>query len=356
MDAVHDALEHELEDDPSVFLAGIDVGAGGNVFAITRGLWERWPDRVRDTPISETASIGMAVGAAMVGMRPVVEIMYLDFIGVCLDQLLNQAAKLRYMSGGAVTLPLVVRTQFGSGRSSGSQHSQSLEALLAHIPGLTVVMPSTAADAYGLLACRHPAIPTRSSSSRTGCSTGARSRESVATTSYRSARARSSGRGRDLTIVTMSRMVHEALAAADELERAGIDAEVIDLRTISPLDWPLVRSSLDKTGRLLIAHDAVTDFGVGAEIAARAADDGVLEPRRSGSPRRRAIHPGAVRSRARTRVGAWVSSDRRRGPRTHRSLTPGVTAGSPTTMVCDAFSASISSAPKPASSSTSAVC
>ena len=144
--ALHDALA----DDENVFLAGIDV-AGGNVFGITRGLSDEFPGRVLDTPISETAIMGLGVGAAMAGLRPVVELMYLDFLGVCFDQLLNQAAKLRFMTGGAVTVPLVVRTQFGSGRSSGSQHSQSLETLLAHVPGLTVVMPSSGADMYGLL-------------------------------------------------------------------------------------------------------------------------------------------------------------------------------------------------------------
>ncbi|MBV8950242.1 MAG: 2-oxoisovalerate dehydrogenase, partial [Actinobacteria bacterium] len=151
MDAIRAALEVELARDERVFVAGIDVGTGGNVFGLTRGLHDRFGDRVRDTPISETAVVGLGVGAAMAGMRPVVELMYLDFLGVCLDQLLNQAAKLPFMTGGAAAMPLTVRTQFGAGRSSGSQHSQSLEALLAHIPGLTVVMPSTPADTYGLL-------------------------------------------------------------------------------------------------------------------------------------------------------------------------------------------------------------
>ena len=151
MDAIRPALEAELAADERVFVAGIDVAAGGNVFGLTRGLHERFGERVRDTPISETAIVGLGVGAAMAGMRPVVELMYLDFVGVCLDQLLNQAAKLPFMTGGAAEMALTVRTQFGAGRSSGSQHSQSLEALLAHIPGLTVVMPSTPADTYGLL-------------------------------------------------------------------------------------------------------------------------------------------------------------------------------------------------------------
>ena len=134
-----------------MFVAGVDVGKGGNVFALTRGLHAKWPDRLLDTPISETAVMGLAVGGAMAGMTPVVELMYLDFLGVCFDQILNQAAKLRFMTGGKARMGLVIRTQFGGGRSSGSQHSQSLEALLAHVPGLTVVMPSTPADTYGLL-------------------------------------------------------------------------------------------------------------------------------------------------------------------------------------------------------------
>ena len=143
MDAIREGLRRALEDDESVFLAGIDVAAAGNVFSLTRGLAQEWPDRVRDTPISETAIAGLGVGAAMAGLHPVVEIMYLDFIGVCFDQILNQAAKMRYMTGGAARVPLTIRSQFGAGRSSGSQHSQSLEAILAHIPGLTVVMPSS---------------------------------------------------------------------------------------------------------------------------------------------------------------------------------------------------------------------
>jgi 2-oxoisovalerate dehydrogenase E1 component len=213
--------------------------------------------------------------------------MYLDFIGVCLDQLLNQAAKIRYMTGGAVTVPLTVRTQFGSGRSSGSQHSQSLEVLLAHIPGLTVMMPSTPSDAYGLLrsAIQDPnpviVIDNRSLYGMRGprCARG----HTVAIGSAVVRRA-----GQDLTIVSYSRMVHESLRAADVLAGRGIDVEVIDLRTISPLDWPTVLTSIKKTGRLLVAHEAVTDFGVGAEIAARAAGDGFwsldVPIRRVGAP------------------------------------------------------------------------
>jgi 2-oxoisovalerate dehydrogenase E1 component len=228
---------------------------------------------VRDTPISETAVIGTAVGAAMAGMRPVVEVMYFDFIGVCLDQLMNQAAKLRFMTGGAVSLPLVVRTQFGAGRSSGSQHSQSLESLLAHIPGLTVVMPSTPAETYGLLrsAIRDPNpvifIENRLMYGRKG----PRPDPSTLVPLGKAAVRRE---GTDVTLVSYSRMVHDCLAAADQVAGEGISVEVIDLRTIAPLDTETVLRSLAKTNRLVIAHEAVTQFGVGAELAATAAREG----------------------------------------------------------------------------------
>ena len=273
MDAVRGALELELATDDRVFLAGIDVGVGGNVFGLTRGLRDRFGERVRDTPISESAIVGLGVGAAMAGMRPVVEVMYLDFVGVCLDQLLNQAAKLPFMTGGSAQMGLTVRTQFGAGRSSGSQHSQSLEVLLAHIPGLSVVMPSTPADTYGLLRAaiqdpnpvvfienrllygmRGPAPPT-----------------DFLVPLGRSVVVRP---GSDITVVSISRMVHEATAAAEELSGDGVSVEVIDLRTVAPLDMGPVLESVHKTSRILIAHEAVVPFGIGAEIAARVAREG----------------------------------------------------------------------------------
>lgn len=272
MDAIHDALEAELASDERVFVAGIDVGAGGNVFALTRGLQARFGRRVRDTPISETAIMGLGVGAAMAGMRPVVELMYLDFVGVCLDQLLNQAAKLPFMTGGAAQMNLTVRTQFGAGRSSGSQHSQSLEALLAHIPGLTVVMPSTPADTYGLLRAAisdpNPVIfiENRLLYGRKGPRPPADHLVPIG----RSHMVRT---GTDATVVSVSRMVHEALAAADSVAEEGISVEVIDLRTVAPLDMVPILESVHKTGRLLIAHEAVVPFGIGAEIAAVVARD-----------------------------------------------------------------------------------
>jgi 2-oxoisovalerate dehydrogenase E1 component len=270
MDAIHAALESELAADDSVFVAGIDVGAGGNVFGLMRGLRDRFGDRVRDTPISETAIVGLGVGAAMAGMRPVVEVMYLDFLGVCLDQLLNQAAKLPFMTGGAAPMGLTVRTQFGAGRSSGSQHSQSLEVLLAHIPGLSVVMPSTPADTYGLLraaiADPNPVVfienrllyglkgpqPPPDHLVPIGASAVVRP-------------------GSDVTVVSVSRMVHEALAAAEQLAGEGVSVEVIDLRTVAPLDMVPVLDSVKRTGRLLVAHEAVVPFGIGAEVAATVA-------------------------------------------------------------------------------------
>lgn len=271
MDAIRMALEVELEVDPNVIVAGVDVGEGGNVFGLTRGLHERWPTRVRDTPISETAIVGLAVGAAMAGMRPVVELMYLDFLGVCFDQLLNQAAKLHFMTGGNAEMGLTVRTQFGAGRSSGSQHSQSLEALLAHIPGLTVVMPSTPADTYGLLrsAIRDP-NPVVFVENR--LLYGMKGPQPPKDHFVPIGKAAVRRRGRDITLVSVSRMVHEALAAADEVSSAGVDVEVIDLRTVAPLDIETVIDSFARTGRLLIAHEAVVDFGIGAEIAAKIAD------------------------------------------------------------------------------------
>jgi 2-oxoisovalerate dehydrogenase E1 component len=273
MDAVRTALEYELENDDRVFLAGVDVGAGGNVFGLTRGLQDRFGDRVRDTPISETAVVGLAVGAAMAGMRPVVELMYLDFLGVCLDQLLNQAAKLPFMTGGSAEMALTVRTQFGAGRSSGSQHSQSLEVLLAHIPGLTVVMPSTPSDTYGLLraAIEDPNpvvfIENRLLYGMKGPQPAADHMLPIG----RSAIVRS---GSDITVVSVSRMVHEAVAAAEELAGEGISVEVVDLRTVVPLDLEPVLASLHKTSRILIAHEAVVPFGIGAEIAATVAREG----------------------------------------------------------------------------------
>jgi 2-oxoisovalerate dehydrogenase E1 component len=273
MDAVRLALEGELDANPDMFVAGVDVGKGGNVFALTRGLHAKWPDRLLDTPISETAVMGLAVGGAMAGMTPVVELMYLDFLGVCFDQILNQAAKLRFMTGGKARMGLVIRTQFGGGRSSGSQHSQSLEALLAHVPGLTVVMPSTPADTYGLLRSairdQNPVVFIENRQLY-----GMKGPKPPADYLLPLGKAKVVRQGTDVTVVSVSRMVHEAVAAAETLAQRGISAEVIDLRTVAPLDKETILTSLSKTSRLLIAHEGVTDFGIGAEIAALAAYEG----------------------------------------------------------------------------------
>jgi 2-oxoisovalerate dehydrogenase E1 component len=267
MDAIRTALEAELAGDDRVFVAGIDVAAGGNVFGLTRGLHDRFGDRVRDTPISETAIMGLGVGAAMAGMRPVVELMYLDFVGVCLDQLLNQAAKMPFMTGGTAQMALTVRTQFGAGRSSGSQHSQSLEALLAHIPGLSVVMPSTPADTYGLLrAAIQDPNPVVFIENR--LLYGMKGPQPVSEHLLPIGRSAVVRPGSDVTVVSVSRMVHEAVAAAESLTGEGVSVEVIDLRTVAPLDLAPVLESVHKTSRLVIAHEAVVPFGIGAEIAA----------------------------------------------------------------------------------------
>ncbi len=271
--ALRRGLDDALGADERVVLAGIDVGAGGNVFGLTRGLAEKYPGRVWDTPIAETAICGLAVGAAMDGLSPVVEIMYLDFIGVCLDQILNQAAKLPFMTGGAASMGLTVRTQFGVGRSSGSQHSQSLEAIFAHIPGLVVVMPSSVQDHYGLLrsAIESPDpvifIENRMLYEASG---------PAFDDSYRAplGKARIARAGSDITIVASSHAVWTALEAATTLAAEGISAEVIDLRTISPWDKQTVLDSLAKTNRLLVHVEGVREFGVSAEIVATAADEG----------------------------------------------------------------------------------
>jgi 2-oxoisovalerate dehydrogenase E1 component len=243
------------------------------VFGLTRGLAEQFGNRVRDTPISETAVMGVGVGAAMAGMHPVVELMYLDFVGVCLDQLLNQAAKMPFMTGGAAPMALTVRTQFGAGRSSGSQHSQSLEALLAHIPGLTVVMPSTPADTYGLLraAIQDPNPVVFIENRLLYGMKGPRPPEEHVVPLGTSAVVRA---GTDVTLVSVSRMVHEALAAAEVLAGEGISVEVVDLRTVAPLDMTPILESVHRTSRLLIAHEAVVPFGIGAEISATVAREG----------------------------------------------------------------------------------
>jgi pyruvate dehydrogenase E1 component beta subunit len=258
-----------MREDERVIVLGEDVAEGGP-YLVTAGLAEEFGrDRVRNTPISEGAVCGVAIGAAQSGLRPVVEIMFIDFITLALDQLVNQAAKAHFMSGGQLSVPLVLRTQGGSGQRNGAQHSQSLEAWLTHVPGLKVVMPSGAADAAGLLqtalADPNPVVFVENKSLYFR-------REPVSDPPdpIPIGRAHTVRAGRDLTIVALSRMVGEAMEAADRLAREhGVEAEVIDPRTLVPLDLDTLARSLRRTGRAVIAHEAVTAGGFGAELAAQ---------------------------------------------------------------------------------------
>jgi pyruvate/2-oxoglutarate/acetoin dehydrogenase E1 component len=272
--AVNTALDEELAADPTVVLFGEDVGKPGGPFGASRGLRERHgATRVRDTPIAEGAITGVAVGAAMCGLRPVVEIMYFDFITLAMDQLVNQAAKMRYMSGGTLTVPMTLLTFCGAGRGSGPQHSQSLEAWLANVPGLTVVYPSNPADAKALLraSIRSDDPVVFIESSRLWTARGEMQADEPAVEIGRAAIARP---GRDLTIVSWGWALTRCVEAAGLLAGRGIDAEVVDLRTIMPLDREAVLESVGRTGRLMIVHDASGPYGPGAEISAVVAEHG----------------------------------------------------------------------------------
>jgi pyruvate dehydrogenase E1 component beta subunit len=266
--AVVEAQAQAMRDDPRVFVLGEDVAEGGP-YGTTAGLAEEFgAERVLNTPISESAICGVAVGAAQSGLRPIVEVMFIDFVTLALDQLVNQAAKAHAMSGGQLRVPLVLRTQGGAGRRWGAQHSQSLESWLTHIPGLKVVMPSRAADAAGLLASaiadpnpvvfvenkmlyfKREDVPKRPPPVPIGRAVVVRP-------------------GSDVTIVGLSRLVDEALVAAERLAGEGIEAEVIDPRTLVPLDLDTIVESVGRTNRLVIAHEAVEHGGFGAEIAAQ---------------------------------------------------------------------------------------
>jgi pyruvate/2-oxoglutarate/acetoin dehydrogenase E1 component len=274
MDAIREGIASEMRVDATVCLLGIDVGSSGGIFAVSRGLYEEFgAERIRDTPISEAAFVGAAVGAAATGLKPVVELMFMDFLGVCFDALLNQAAKLRYMTGGLLEFPLVVRTQIGAGQSSGAQHSQSLEAIVAHVPGLKVVMPATVEDAYDLMRAsirdRSPVvyIENRRLYGRRGLLPPAGDEPLPI------GRARVVRAGDDITIVAWSRMVEVSIAAADTLAAEGIEAEVIDMRSIVPMDVETIVRSVLGTGRAVVVHEAVVPFGAGAEVAARITEE-----------------------------------------------------------------------------------
>ena len=268
LQAITATLADAMRADPRVLVIGEDVAEGGP-WGATAGLAEEFGvERVRNTPISEAAICGIAIGAAQSGLCPVVEIMFVDFVTLALDQLVNQAAKAHFMSGGQLTVPLVLRTQGGAGQRGGAQHSQSLEAWLTHVPGLKVAMPSTAADAAGLLATAiadpNPVVFVENKTLYFRDEEVAADPEPVPF-----GRARLVRPGRDVTVVALSRLVHESLAAAEELAAEGIEAEVIDPRTLVPLDLEAIVESVSRTHRLVVAHEAVQHGGFGAEIVAQ---------------------------------------------------------------------------------------
>jgi acetoin:2,6-dichlorophenolindophenol oxidoreductase subunit beta len=272
LEAVREAMSEEMRQNEDVFILGEDIGVYGGAFGVTRGMIEEFgPERVRNTPISEAAIAGGAVGAALTGMRPILELQFSDFITIAMDQLVNQAAKTRYMFGGKGKVPMVVRTPAGSGTGAAAQHSQSLEAWMAHIPGLKVVQPSTAYDAKGLLKAAmdddNPVIfYEHKLLYRTQCDVPEEQY------SIPLGKADIKRKGKDVTIVATAIMVHKALEAAVELEKEGIDVEIVDPRTLVPLDEETIIESVKKTGRLIVVHEAVKRGGFGGEIASMIAE------------------------------------------------------------------------------------
>ena len=266
-EAINEALHIAFNSAPTVFSAGEDIAVYGGQLRCSYDLIKNFGEkRIFDTPISESAIIGLGVGASMMGLRPIMEISYIDFLGTCFDQILNQAAKLRYMYGGKVSLPLVIRTQGGAGLGNGAQHSQSLEGILAHIPGIRVVMPSNAYDAKGLLLhairdnnpvvfIEHKALY------KTKCEVPEEPYECDYTCDVKRP-------GGDVTIVAWSAMVNQALKAAETLAADGIEAEVVDLRALEPFDSETIIASAKKTGRVVVAHEACRKGGFGGEVAA----------------------------------------------------------------------------------------
>ena len=267
--AINEAVRTVLAEQPSAFVAGEDVAGAGSVFGYYGGLLKEFgAERVIDTPISEEGIVGLGVGAAATGLRPIIDIMFMDFMGECMDEITNQMAKMRYMFGGAATLPITLLTMSGAGMNMAAQHSQSLEAWLCHLPGLKVVMPATPYDAKGLIiaAARddNPVIVALNKMSL-------RLKGAVPEDAYEVpiGRANIVRGGANFTIVTYSRMVHESVKAAAALAEIGVDAEVIDLRSLQPLDTDAVIASVKKTHRALVVHEAVRFGGMGGEIAAQ---------------------------------------------------------------------------------------
>src|ERR687897_1604532 len=267
-EAVRDTLATAMRQDSDVFIMGEDIAEMGGSMGVTHGLVDEFgPERVRNTPISEMAIVGAGIGAAMQGMRPVVEIMYEDFLTLSAEQIVNQAAKHRYMSGGQLKVPLTIRTQGGAGWSPGAQHAQQLEAWFVHIPGLKVVFASTPTDVRGLLySAIYEDNPVIFFEHRTLYPIKGEVPEELEPIPL--GKARIHREGEDVTVVATGRLVHEALAAAEEAESDGISVEVVDPRTLQPLDEGAIVDSVKKTNRCVVAHEAVTRMGFGAEVAA----------------------------------------------------------------------------------------
>ncbi|UCG12725.1 MAG: alpha-ketoacid dehydrogenase subunit beta [Deltaproteobacteria bacterium] len=270
--ALNDAHRVEMARDSNIYVAGEDVGVYGGIFGVTQGLLDQFgEERVRDTPITESAIIGTAVGAAAAGLRPVVELMFVDFIGVALDQLYNQAAKMKYMFGGKARIPMVMRATCGAGIGAAAQHSQCLEAWFMHVPGLKVVMPSTPYDAKGLLISSirddNPVVFLEHKMLY-----GVEGEVDEGEYSVPLGKADIKREGNDVTVVATAQMVHFALSAADKLSSDGVSVEVVDPRTLSPLDEETILESVRKTHRLVIVHEEVKFAGSGAEIAAIVAE------------------------------------------------------------------------------------
>ena len=273
-EAINLAIAEAMERDPLMTLLGQDIGAYGGTFGVYRGLHERFgSERVIDGPLCESGTVGFGIGLAVTGVRCIVEIEFFDFVGVAMDQIFNQAAKLHYFTGGKLTVPLVIRTPIVSRMGMGPQHSQSLEAWFMHVPGIKVVIPSQADDAYGLMrtALHDPNPVLFVENVRLY---GRRGEVDTAAEPVPFGRARVLREGTDATVVALSGMVHESLAAAERLAERGISVEVIDPRTIVPLDMETILASLRKTMRLAVAHDAHKTGGFGAELAARCMEEG----------------------------------------------------------------------------------
>ena len=274
-DAINLAIVEEMERDESVFIMGEDIGEYGGAFSVTAGLLEKFgPERVRDTPISENAILGCAVGAAMAGMRPIAEIMFADFLCVCMEMIVNQAAKARYMYGGQINVPVTIRVPFGTGIMGAAQHSQSFESWFMHVPGLKVVLPSDARDFKGLMktAIRDNDPVMFFEHKRTYYYTNEVPTDKEFMIPF--GQARKFTEGDDVTIVATGAMVQESIIAANKLKEENIQCEVIDPRTLVPLDKKAILDSVEKTGKLVIVDEGCKTCSVSAEIAAMVAEEG----------------------------------------------------------------------------------